>query len=76
MEANQKAPEAATDTTDDRKPKDTPTTAQESSEQRESDAEGRDDQAAPENGETETTPPDSTEQRRTDREPDSPSDSF
>jgi hypothetical protein len=76
MEANQKAPEAATDTTNDRKPKDAPTTAQESSEQRESDTKGRDEQAPPENGETETTPPESTEQRRTDRETDSPSDSF
>lgn len=63
-------PEAATDTTDDRKLKETPTTTRESSGQRESDAEGRDEQVASENGQTETTP-DSTEQRRTDRESDS-----
>ncbi|MFB9835960.1 hypothetical protein [Actinoallomurus acaciae] len=71
MEANQTAPEAATGTTDDRKPKDTPTTAQESPGQRELGTEGRGEQTPPENGETETTPPDGADQK-----PDSPSDSF
>jgi hypothetical protein len=76
MEADQKEPEAGTDTTDDSRPKNTPTTALESAEQPESAAEGRAEQAPPENGETGTAPPNSTEQRRTDREMDSSSDSL
>lgn len=60
MEANQAAPEAATGTTDDHKPKHTSTTAQESSE----------------SGGAEAASPDSTAHRRNDREPGSPSDSF
>jgi hypothetical protein len=60
VETSKKVPDAATGTTDDHKLKDTPATAEEASE----------------NGETDTAPPDGNEQRRTDREPGSPSDSF
>lgn len=71
MEANHKVPEAPTGTTDDRNPKDTPTTAQEFSGQQESDTEDQGEQRPPEIREIETTPPDSTEQT-----PYSPSDSL
>jgi hypothetical protein len=79
MDTDQKAPASSTETTDDRKPKDTSTSARKSPGQRElvteGQAEGQDEQPPPEDGETKTAP-DSTEQQRADRAPDAPSDPF